>query len=500
MNEISKLSGPPQEPKRLGLFIDGKGIERGDFEFLSRSSPGYGADVTKVAMGTKQDVDNAVAAARRVFERGSWSRMPGADRARVLIRAAGLIRERAEELAYWETLEAGKPISQSRAEINDGAGHYEYCAGLAQTLHGQTFNTYGDDLFGLVIREPVGVVGLINPWNFPFIVLSERAPYILASGNSLVVKPSEMTSYTTLAMAEILQEAGLPDGVFNVVTGTGPLVGQALADHRDIDVISFTGSTRTGEAIVRASTSNFKKTSLELGGKNPQIVFADADLEDAADGVAFGLCFNAGQCCVSGSRLIVEKSAEEEFVALLTEKLKRVRIGDNFDPASQMGAIVSTQHRDKIESYLTLAQQEGGHVAFGGERLSITDGGRFLRPALLSGITNDMRVAQEEIFGPVLSVMTFEGQDEAVSIANDSPYGLAASIWTKNIDKALGMIRRVRGGRTWINTTIAGGPGQPLGGYRQSGVGREAGMTGVEEYTEVKSVHVGIGKRDHWIS
>jgi acyl-CoA reductase-like NAD-dependent aldehyde dehydrogenase len=301
-------------------------------------------------------------------------------------------------------------------------------------------------------------------------------------------------------MAGIMQEAGLPDGVVNVVTGTGPVVGQALAEHGDVEAISFTGSTRTGEAILRASTSNFKKTSLELGGKNPQIVFADADLEDAADGVAFGLCFNAGQCCVSGSRLIVEAKAQSEFMALLSAKLERVRIGDNFDPTSQMGAIVSTQHRDKIESYLALAQQEGGHVAFGGERLSITEGGRFLQPALLAGITNDMRVAQEEIFGPVLSVMTFEDQDQAVEIANDSPYGLAASIWTKNIDKALGLIRRVRGGRTWINTTIAGGPGQPLGGYRQSGVGREGGLTGVEEYTEVKSVHVGIGKRAHWIS
>lgn len=500
MNEMSRPSGLPLQPKRLGLFIDGKSTSREDLEFLQRSSPGHGTIVSAVAMGTAAEVEQAVAAARKVFERGSWSRMSGADRARVLIKAAALIHERAEELAYWETLEAGKPISQSRAEINDGAGHYEYCAGLAQTLHGQTFNTYGEDLFGLVIREPVGVVGLINPWNFPFIVLSERVPYILASGNSVVVKPSEMTSSTTLAMAEILQEAGLPDGVFNVVTGLGPVVGQALAEHRDVDVISFTGSTRTGEAIVRASASNFKKTSLELGGKNPQIVFADADLEDAADGVAFGLCFNAGQCCVSGSRLVVEAKVQQEFVSLLSEKLKRVRIGDVFDENSQMGAIVSNDHRDKIEGYLALAQQEGGHIAYGGDRIHVNDGGRFLAPTLLGGIKSSMRVAREEIFGPVLSVLTFETADEAVTIANDSAYGLAASIWTKNIDKALGLIRRVRGGRTWINTTIAGGPGQPLGGYRQSGVGREAGLTGVEEYTEVKSVHVGIGKRRAWIA
>ncbi|PZQ99331.1 MAG: sorbosone dehydrogenase [Cereibacter sphaeroides] len=498
MNEMTSFTSLPQSPRALGYFIDGKWHEAESRGYLPRSSPGFGVDVTSVTLCTAADVNMAVEAARRAFERKSWAGISGADRARILVRAAEGIRRRADELAYWETLETGKPISQSRAEINDGAGHYEYCAGLAQTLHGQTFNTYGDDLFGLVIREPVGVVGLINPWNFPFIVLSERLPYILASGNSVVVKPSEMTSFTTLAMADILQEAGLPDGVYNVVTGTGPQVGQTLAEHSDIDVISFTGSTRTGEAIVRASTSNFKKTSLELGGKNPQVVFADADLEDAADGVAFGICFNAGQCCVSGSRLIVEAKAQDEFVALLSEKLKRVRIGDCFDETSQMGAIVSEQHCQKIESYVALGVAEGGKVAVGGERVPVTAGGRFYAPTLLTGVNNEMRAVREEIFGPVLSVMAFKTEDEAITIANDSPYGLAASVWTKDIDKALGMIRRVHGGRTWINTTIAGGPGQPLGGYRQSGVGREAGLTGVEEYTEVKSVHIGLGKRKHW--
>ncbi|MDX3928148.1 MAG: aldehyde dehydrogenase family protein [Shinella sp.] len=499
MDQRNQFTSVPSQPKELGFFIDGKWQATEAREFLSRSSPGFGSDVTKVALCTEADVDRAVAAARSAFDRKSWAGMTGAARASVLLRVAQEIRARVEELAYWEMLETGKPISQAKAEIADGAQHYEYCAGLAQTLHGQTFNTYGDDLFGLVIREPVGVVGLINPWNFPFIVLAERLPYILASGNSVVVKPSEMTSYTTLAMADILREAGLPDGVYNVVTGTGPVVGQAMAEHTDIDIISFTGSTRTGEAVLKASASNFKKASLELGGKNPQIVFADADLEDAADGVAFGLCFNAGQCCISGSRLIVEEKARDEFQELLAAKMSRIKVGDCFDPETQMGAIVSVEHRGKIESYVELGQQEGGQIVTGGKRVAVNEGGRFYAPTLLSGVNNSMRVVREEIFGPVLSLMTFRTEEEAVAIANDSPYGLAASIWTKNIDKALGTIRKVNGGRTWINTTIAGGPGQPLGGYKQSGIGREAGLGGVEEYTEVKSVHVAIGKRQHWV-
>ncbi|KSV71992.1 hypothetical protein N182_29985 [Sinorhizobium sp. GL2] len=498
MKHETTFSALPENVRDFGFYIGGSWHAADGRGTLTRQSPGFGKDVSRITLCTKADVNEAVSVARAAFKSRVWSGISGAERATVLLRSAQLIRDKAEELAYWETLETGKPITQSRAEMGDAASNFELGAGLARTLAGEAVNTHGDDMFGVVTREPVGVVGLINPWNFPFIVLAERLPYILASGNVVVVKPSEMTSATTLMFADMLKDAGLPDGVYNVVTGTGPDVGQAMSEHDGIDMISFTGSTRTGEAVLKATAGNFKKASLELGGKNPQIVFADADLEDAADGVAFGLCFNAGQCCVSGSRLIVEESVAEEFKALVVDKLSRVKVGDCFDPETQLGAIVSEQHKDKILSYVKLGIEEGAEVICGGETISQC-GGRFIAPTLLAGVRNDMRVAREEIFGPVLSMMTFKTVDEAIEIANDSPYGLAASIWTKNIDKALKSMRQVQGGRMWVNTTISGGPGQPMGGFKQSGIGREGGRFGVEEYTEVKSVHITIGKRKHWV-
>jgi len=354
-------------------------------------------------------------------------------------------------------------------------------------------------MLGLVTRQPIGVVALITPWNFPFIVLAERMPFVLAAGCTVVLKPSEMTSTTSLIFADILAEAGLPSGVYNVVTGMGPEVGEALSNHDDVDMISFTGSLAVGERVLMASKSNLKKVGLELGGKNPQIVFADANLDDAADGVAFGVCFNAGQCCVSGSRLIVEASVAEAFCAKVMEKLARVRVGDPLDPDTQMGAIVSPEHHNKILGYIERGQAEGAKLECGGHTVGL-DGGRFIAPTLFSGVTPQMAIAQDEIFGPVLSVIPFETAEEAVQIANDTEFGLAASVWSKNIDTALGVIRKIRAGRCWVNTTIVGGPEQPMGGFKRSGSGRECGMLGVEEYMEVKSIHIALGDRDHWLA
>lgn len=488
----------PQAPKEYGYYVDGGFVTPEGRESIERFSPGHDALVTKLVRCEKEDLDHAVAAARKAFDDRRWSGLHGSERAAVLLKAADLIRQRRDEIAYWETLENGKPISQSRAEVDGCVSIFEYAAGAARALHGDSFNNLGDGMLGIVTREPIGVVGIITPWNFPFLILCERVPFILASGCTIVAKPSEFTSVTSLMLAEILTEAGLPDGVMNVVTGPGSTIGQALTEHMDVDMLSFTGSTRVGRSCLQAAGGNFKKLGLELGGKNPQIVFADADLEDAADGVAFGIGFNTGQCCVSGSRLIVERSVADKFAAMVADKFSKIKVGDPLDETTQVGAITTTAQNETIMGYIAKGQEEGATVSYGGEQLDFGRG-QYIAPTLFSNVTRDMSIAKDEIFGPVLTVMPFDTMEEAIAIANDTVYGLAASVWTKNIDKALTVTRRVQAGRFWVNTTLAGGPELPLGGFKQSGWGREAGMYGVEEYTQVKSVHIEIGKRDHWI-
>jgi betaine-aldehyde dehydrogenase len=489
----------PASPREFGFFVGGRWVEAGDRAMAERRSPAHDVAVTRTVRCTKADIDQAVHVAREAFEDRRWSGLPGGQRAAVLLKAAAGIRARVEELALLETLESGKPIGQALGEIEGGANIFEYAAGAARALHGDAFNNLGDNMLGLVTREPIGVVGLITPWNFPFFILSERVPFILAAGCTIVSKPSEVTSATTLLLAEILSDAGLPDGVFNVVTGSGSVIGQALAEHPDVDMISFTGSTAVGRSVLLASAGNFKKVGLELGGKNPQVVFADANLDEAADGVVFGICFNAGQCCVGGSRLVVEKSVAAEFEALVAAKMARVRIGDPLDPNTQMGAIVTAAQNATILGYIEAGKREGARLVCGGEAYP-SEAGQFVRPTVFADVTREMSIASEEIFGPVLTVSTFETFDEAMAIANDTIYGLAASIWTSNLDKATDAFRRIRAGRVWVNTTINNGPELPLGGFKQSGTGREAGIYGVEEYTEVKATHIALGRREPWVS
>ncbi len=499
MDQASSILTPPSEPRDFGFFLDGAFVPAGDRDVFERRSPGHGVTVTRLPRCTKADLDAAVASSRKAFDDRRWSGLSGAERAAVLLKAADLIRNRAEEIAYWEVLENGKPISQARAEVGGCIGMFEFAAGLARGLHGDSFNNSGDGAMGIVTREPIGVVGLITPWNFPFLILCERVPYILASGCTIVAKPSEVTAATTLLLAQILSEAGLPDGVFNVVTGSGSLIGQKLAEHMDVDMLSFTGSTAVGRSVVDASgKSNFKKLGLELGGKNPQIVFADADLDDAADGVAFGIAFNTGQCCVSGSRLLVERSVADEFAEKVAAKLRKVRVGDPLDEATQAGAITTDAQNRTILSYIARGQDEGARLISGGGTPDIS-GGQYIEPTVFTDVTMDMAIASEEIFGPVLCVIPFDDIDDAIRIANDTEYGLAASVWSKNIDKALTVARRVNAGRFWVNTTLAGGPELPIGGFKASGWGREAGMHGVEEYTQLKSIHIEFGKRTHWV-
>lgn len=497
MDKRTRLHSLPEAPREFGFWLDG--AWEGGRPMFERASPGHGVAVTRTPKCTVADLDAAVAAARRAFEDRSWAGLSGADRAAVLLRTADILRRRRDEIAYWEVLENGKPISQARGEIDHCIACFEVGAGAARLLHGDSFNSLGDGLFGMVLREPVGVVGLITPWNFPFLILCERVPFILASGCTMVVKPSEVTSVTSLMLGEILAEAGLPKGVYNVITGSGRTIGQALTEHPDVDMLSFTGSTGVGRSVVHAAAdSNFKKLGLELGGKNPIVVFADADLEDAADGAAFGISFNTGQCCVSSSRLIVDRRVAAEFEAILAAKMKKIVVGDPLDEATQVGAITTDAQNETILSYIAKGKAEGAQVLTGGTAMDMGRGS-YIAPTLFSGVTSDMAIARDEIFGPVLSSFSFDTMEEAIRLANDTVYGLAASVWSKNIDTALTVSRRVRAGRFWVNCIMAGGPEMPLGGFKQSGWGREAGVYGVEEYTQVKSVHVEIGKRSHWI-
>ncbi|HEV7250878.1 MAG TPA: aldehyde dehydrogenase family protein [Shinella sp.] len=498
MDQKTPFLSPPTAARTFGFFVDGDWKDGA--EHFERASPGHGTPVTRTVRCTVDDLNGAVAAARRAFEDRRWSGLSGAARGSVLLRVAEGLRRRRDEIAYWEALENGKPISQARGEIDHCIACFEVGAGAARLLHGDSFNSLGDDLFGMVLREPIGVVGLITPWNFPFLILCERVPFILASGCTMVVKPSEVTAATTLLLAEVLAEAGLPAGVYNVVTGSGRTIGQALSEHADVDMLSFTGSTAVGRSCVHAAAdSNFKKLGLELGGKNPIVVFADSNLEDAADGAAFGISFNTGQCCVSSSRLIVERSVAAEFEKLLVEKMAKIRVGDPLDEATQVGAITTEAQNATILDYIAKGKAAGATLLAGGGPVDLGRG-QYIAPTLFSGVSRDMAIARDEIFGPVLCSMHFDTVEEAIQLANDTVYGLAASVWTKDIDKALTVSRRVRAGRFWVNTIMAGGPEMPLGGFKQSGWGREAGVYGVEEYTQVKSVHIEIGKRTHWIA
>jgi len=491
------FTGVPASPTRLEQLIGGKWSSSAGGEIV-RNSPAHGVAVSIIPQGTAEDVDLAVAAARRRFDGGGWSDLPANRRAAIIRRAADIIVSEIDELSLIETLESGKPLWQSKAEIEGATELWYYASGQAQTVHGETFNNLGSDQLGLVLREPVGVVGLITPWNFPFFILAERLPFILAAGCTVVVKPSEHTSATTLSMGKILERAGLPEGVVNIVTGFGDPVGQAIVAHKDVDMVSFTGSTRVGRSAVMASAANLKKLSLELGGKNPVVVMPDADLDKAADGIVYGVLHNAGQCCVSGSRLLVAKDIEKALTDKVLTLMSRVNVGDPLNPGTRVGPIVNRSQLDRIMGLIGEGKAEGGDLLQGGFTLDNTKG-LFVAPTVLANVKPDMKIAKEEVFGPVLAITAFSSLGEAIQIANDTDYGLSATIWSTNLDSSLALMRKIKAGRVWINTTITGGPEMPIGGYKESGLGRETGMSGVSEYTEVKSVIVDQGARTPWV-
>jgi acyl-CoA reductase-like NAD-dependent aldehyde dehydrogenase len=482
-------------PRDRAMQIGGR-ESRGSGETIERQSPAHGVVVTRVPRGRAEDARAAIAAARAAFDVGPWPNEIASNRARVLLKVADLIDRDREALAVMDTLESGKPIAQARGEIEGAADIWRYAASLARELSGESYANLGGDRLGVVLREPIGVVSIITPWNFPLLIVSQKLPFALAAGCTCVVKPSEMTSASTLHLGALLAEAGLPEGVCNIVTGYGAEVGVAMTSDPEVDMISFTGSTAVGRAAMAAASRTLKKVSMELGGKNPQVIFPDADMDAALDAAAFGAYFNAGECCNAGSRLLLQADIAEEFLAGLAKRSKLVKVGDPLDPETRVGAIISADHLGKIESHLRAAREGGAAVRVGGTRLEST--GLFMAPTIVAGVDPSMAIARDEVFGPVVVALTFETPDEAIALANSTAYGLSASVWSRDLDTAVAVGRGVHAGTIWVNTFMDGAPELPFGGYRQSGVGRELGRNAVKDYTEEKTLNIHTGPRTAW--
>lgn len=494
---VSPKALPDLKVRDFRMLVDGAWVSSADGDTIERTAPSHGVVVSRFQAGTKADAEKAIAAAHRAFDKGPWPRMTASERSAILLKAADLIAARLEEIAYLDAIEAGKPITQVRGEIAGAVDIWRYAAALARDLHGESYNTLGDGTLGVVLREAIGVVSIITPWNFPFLIVGQKLPFALAAGCTTVVKPSELTSGSTLVLGEILAEAGVPAGVVNIITGTGPEVGAVMTTHPEVDMVSFTGSTGVGKLTMANAAQTLKKVSLELGGKNPQIVFPDADLDAFIDAAVFGAYFNAGECCNAGSRLILHKSIASDAIERIAELAKNVRVGDPLDPTTQVGAIITPQHMEKIAGYVSGAKSGGAKIAHGGEALDFGVG-QFMAPTILSEVTPNMAVAREEVFGPVLSVLTFETVEEAIEIANAVDYGLSAGVWSRDFDTCLTIGRKVRAGTIWMNTFMDGASELPFGGYKQSGLGRELGRHAVEDYTESKTLNMHIGARTGW--
>jgi acyl-CoA reductase-like NAD-dependent aldehyde dehydrogenase len=478
------------------LFIDGAWLNAADGRTLERKSPAHDHVVAVYAEAGVADAERAIDAARSAFDHGPWPRMKGAERASVLRNVAEGILARKHDLALMETLENGKPLAQSLAEIEGAADLWHYAATLARNLHGDSYNTLGENTLGVVLRDPIGVVSIITPWNFPFLIVSQKLPFALAAGCTAVVKPAEVTSGTTVMLGEILLAAGVPAGVVNILVGRGSVVGEVMVTHPGVDMLSFTGSTAVGKQAAAKSAQTLKKVSMELGGKNPQIVFADCDFEAAVDAAVMGIYFNAGQCCNSGSRILVHESIAERFSAAVVEQSKRVVVGDPLVPGVQVGAITTEKQLDTILTYIAGARQAGATVVLGGSRAGTR--GMYIEPTVVTGVTRDMAIAKEEVFGPVLAVLSFTTLDEAIELANSTLYGLSAAVWSQDFSTCLTAARRIKAGTVWVNTFLEGHAELPFGGYRESGLGRELGRFATEDYTETKTLHMHLGPRTAW--
>ncbi len=474
------------------MFIGGKWVNSVSGKTFSTINPATGETICQVAEGEKADVDLAVTAARKAFEDGPWPRMSASERGRLMHKLADLIEKNQEELAALETLDNGKPYRDSvAADLPMTVKCYRYYAGWTDKIHGKTIPVEGN-YFCYTRHEPVGVVGQIIPWNFPLLMQAWKWGPALATGCTMVLKPAEQTPLTALRVAGLAQEAGFPDGVINVVPGYGPTAGAAISGHKDIDKVAFTGEHTTGQLIMEAAAkSNLKRVSLELGGKSPNVVFADADIDAAIEGAYFGLFFNQGQCCCAGSRLFVEEKIHEQFVEKMVKKAKSRKVGDPYDPGTEQGPQVSQEQFDRVMGYIDAGKREGAKMLCGGNRSGAK--GYFIEPTVFDNVTDDMKIAREEIFGPVMNILKFKDVDEVIRRGNNTFYGLAAAVWTRDIGKAHRLARALKAGTVWINCYDVFDAAAPFGGYKMSGQGRELGEYALEHYTEVKTVYVNLG-------
>jgi betaine-aldehyde dehydrogenase len=477
------------------LFIDGAFVPSTGAESRAIIDPASREVVAHVPDATAEDVDQAVAAARRAFDDSDWARTSAVDRGRILSKLGDIVRARAGELAALETRNTGKPIVEAEYDMSDVAACFEYYGGLATKIHGEVVPV-PDGALALALREPVGVAAQIIPWNYPLLMAAWKLAPAICAGCTVVLKPAEETPLTALALAESFEEAGLPAGVVNIVTGDGPQVGARLVAHRDVDKVAFTGSPEVGRQIMQGAAGTLKKISLELGGKSPSIFFADSDFESAVAGALFGVFLNQGEVCSAGSRILVERPIYRQFLEAMVEKARGIRVGNGLDRETQMGPLITETHRARVRGYQEIGKGEaklalGGGVP-AGEQFAR---GFFVEPTIFYDVDNRARIAQEEIFGPVACVIPFDDEERALKIANDTHYGLAAAVWSRDVFRVMRVVRALRAGVVWVNQTQVSAIEAPWGGYKQSGFGRELGRWGVEEYLQVKQVYINLDEQ-----
>jgi aldehyde dehydrogenase (NAD+) len=469
------------------LFINGKFADSLTGKSFNVVNPATEQPIDQVAEADPRDIDAAVSGARKALESGTWATMGPGDRARLMFKAADLMESKLDEFVQLETANTGKTLMESKIELSLALEVLRYYAGWATKATGETIPSR-PNAFLFTLREPVGVVGAITPWNFPLLLSMWKYGPALATGCAVVHKPASLTPLTALKFAEVVAAAGFPEGVFNVVPGPGGSAGTALVTHPGVDKIAFTGDTSTGKQIMKLCADGLKKVSLELGGKSPNIVFADADMDAASRGALNAIFYNKGEVCAAGSRLLVEEPAKEEFLARVADRAKKTTVGDPLDKNTRMGPVISKGQLDKVLDYVEAGKKDGARLVSGGDRPAHLSKGYFVNPTIFADVKNSMRIAREEIFGPVLSVLSFKDQPDAVAQANDSLYGLAAAVWTKDVKKAHQVARAVKAGTVWINTYNLYDVALPFGGYKQSGFGRELGKEALDQYTQTKSV------------